>query len=104
MKLGRKAESTHDIATAFVITAICDFGDPVEKKIATVQAVLDAAGFKAEATCWPVFGGIWPKPCEGKDGNVATVWLKDLTDTMVRGKVEREIEHVDVKIRERRGT
>lgn len=92
---------SNDAASTFVVTAICDFGDTDEKKIAAVQAVLDAAGFDARATCWPVFGGIWRAPCTGPDSADATRWLAHLTDTMVRGKAEIEIKHVRDAIEER---
>ena len=88
-------------AENFVLTAIQEWGDPDEKRVAAVQAVLDAAGFDATATCWPVFGGIWPKPCAGNDGEAATAWLKELTDTMPRGRVQDEIAHVDSTIHAR---
>lgn len=82
------------IASRFITTAICEFGQSEETRIAAVQALLDFKGFKAKATCWPVFGGIWPKPCEGENGEEATKWLKEITDTMKRGKFETECEHV----------
>lgn len=79
-----------DAATHFMLYAVQEWGDPDVKRIAAVQKVIDLAGFKATATCWPVFGGIWPKPCEGKDGEAATAWLKKLTDDLPRGKMEIE--------------
>jgi len=83
------------IATSFVLHAIQEWGQSTEKRIAAVQAVLDAVGFDARATCAPVFGGIWPKPCEGIDGFAASEWLKDLTRTMKRGHFEDEVAHVE---------
>lgn len=88
--------------STFVSRAVCEFFDPDEVKIAAVQEVLDAAGFEATATCWPVFGGIWTEPCTGKDGEEATAWLQELTDTMVRGDANEEIAHVDRMIEARK--
>lgn len=82
--------------------AIQDHGHPDEDRVKAVQAVLFAAGFEAEATCWPVFGGIWPKPCTGRDGPRASSWLQKLTDTMKRGKYEAEVAHVNRMIDEAR--
>ena len=50
-------DDAEKVATKFVIHAIQEWGDRDEKRIAAVQAVLDQAGFKATATCWPVFVG-----------------------------------------------
>lgn len=95
-------ETTFDrVASAFVINAICEFGQPESVRIAAVQGVLDAAGFAATATGFPVFGGIWTKPCEGKDGHEASAWLRNLTDTMQRGKFELEVVHVVTCLTER---
>lgn len=99
----RRPPSYEDAATGFMLHAVQEWGDPDEKRIAAVQEVLDAAGFKATATCWPVFGGIWPKPCEGKDATAATEWLKSLTDDLPRGDVHTEIAFVKQRIEERRG-
>ena len=82
------------IAEAFVLHAIQEWNDPPEKRIAAVQAVLDQAGFLATATSWPVFGGIWPTTCTGVQGNEATIWLQQMTDTMERGHFQDEVAHV----------
>ena len=90
-------------ASRFMIEAICDWpGQKEETKIAAVQQLLDEAGFKATATSFPVFGGIWFSPCAGPDGEEATKWLKDLTDNLKRGKIEREIEQVQAAIEKRK--
>jgi hypothetical protein len=93
---------SEQIATKFILQAIQDWGQSEAAGIAATQAVLDAAGFNAKATCRPVFGAIWPKPCVGKDGSSATEWLKQLTETMPRGKFENESSHVEKAIAERR--
>ena len=85
---------TEKVATGFVLHAIQEWGDPPEKRIVAVQDVLDKARFKATATCWPVFGGIWRYSCRGVDGTAATNWLQKLTDTMPRGHFEHEVAHV----------
>lgn len=87
-------QSLNKVATIFVLRAIQDWGQTEEQGTAAVQAVLDAAGFKATATCRPVFGGIWPKPCEGPEAETASAWLQTLTGTMQRGKFESERDHV----------
>lgn len=89
-------------ASTFILRAIQDWGQSETEGIAAVQAVLDAAGFKATATCRPVFGGIWPKGCTGQDGGSATAWLKNLTDTMNRGRFEDERDHVSSEIEKRK--
>jgi hypothetical protein len=86
----------------FVLRAIQEWGQADEERIKAVQGVLDAAGFDAKATCWPVFGGIWPKPAEGPQGEAASAWLRELTDTMERGHYEDEVEHVERAIQARR--
>lgn len=88
------------VASDFMICAIQEWGMPPERRIAAVQAVLDAAGWKATATCYPVFGGIWKSPCEGEDGRAATEWLQELTDKMPRGRLQDEEAHVEKMIRE----
>lgn len=90
-------------ATSFVLYAIQDWGASPERRIKAVQDVLFVAGFKAKATCWPVFGGIWPKACEGENGEAATAWLQDLTKTMPRGHFEDEEAHVIRYILAKRG-
>jgi len=89
------------VATQFVLHAICEWGDPPEVRIKAVQDVLDAAAFSATATCWPVFGGLWPKRPTGKDSNAAAAWLQILTDTMQRGHFEDEVAHVARMITDR---
>ncbi len=79
----------------FVLQGIQEWGQSEANRIAAVQGVLDAAGFDAKAICWPVFGGIWGKQCEGPDGEAATRWLQNLTDTMQRGEFNEEAAHVD---------
>lgn len=89
--------STHeinDIAEWFVLQAIQEWGQPEAERVKAVQRVLDAAGIDAQATCWPVFGGIWPGPCTGHEAERATQFLSALTKTMQRGKFEREAAHV----------
>ena len=81
-------------AKNFILQGIQDWGQSDAQRIAAVQAVLDDAGFKATATCGPVFGRIWPTPCIGPDAEKATAWLKLLTSTMARGKFEIEEQHV----------
>lgn len=88
-------------ANLFMMKAVCEFGDPDKDKIEAVQAVLDAAGFDARATCWPVFGGIWPKPCEGPEGAEATAWLQALTDGLQRGEYNSEVRQVEAAIASR---
>ena len=90
------------IAERFVLQAIQEWGQSKAERIAAVQAVLDAAGFKADAQGWPVFGGIWNKPCTGPDGEAASAWLKNLTDTMQRGDFNDEVRHVAALIEVRR--
>ena len=91
-----------EVGKDFVLLAIQDWGQPEIQRMAAVQAVLTAAGFKAQATCGPVFGSIWPKPCAGPQATVATEWLKDLTATMPRGRFETEVEHVEAAIAARK--
>ena len=83
------------IAVRFIINAVQDWGQPESERISAVQDVLNAAGFKATASCSPVFGGIWPLPCTGPEGEPATAWLKSITKTMKRGKFEDELAHVE---------
>ena len=90
-------------AHEFISWAIQEWEQPDEQRIAAVQATLNVAGFNARATCWPVFRGIWPKPCEGLDAEEASKWLRELTDTLtlVSGHVEDEIDHVQAAIEKR---
>lgn len=95
---------SYGMANLFIMRVVQDWPHISEKQaIDAVQTVLDAAGFVANATCKPVFGGIWPKPCTGPDGAEATVWLQELTDglTRNRGDVNREIEYVKQVLDER---
>ena len=92
------------LADGFILHAIQEWGDPPEVLIKAVQDVLDAAGFSATATCWAVFGGVWPKPCVGLEGSEASIWLQKLTDTMQRGKFEKESAHVATCIKARQAT
>jgi hypothetical protein len=98
MTSGNDIES---VAHRFILRAVQDWGQPEAQRIAAVQSVLTAAGFAATATCSPVFGAIWPKPCDGPDSQAASAWLKNLCETMPRGKFEREVEHVAAAIGER---
>lgn len=91
------------IATGFVLWAIQEWGQSEAERIGSVQAALDAAHIQATATCWPVFGGIWPKPCAGPDADRAAAWLQEITDTMRRGHFEDEVAHVEAFIRKARG-
>jgi hypothetical protein len=59
-----------------------------------VQDLLDAAGFEATAICWPIFGGIWKTPCEGKDGKATTEWLGLLTSNLKRGEFRSEVRQI----------
>jgi hypothetical protein len=88
-------------ASRFLSVAICEFFDPDEVKIAAVQSYLDAAGFDARATCWPVFGGIWMKPCEGPEGEAATAWLKSVTDSLRRGDANDELRQLVAQLEAR---
>lgn len=95
---------SYGIAQLFIHDAIQDWPHVAEQRaIQAVQTVVDAAGFVATATCKPVFGGLWPKPCTGPDGEEATVWLKQLTDGLQkeRGDVNNEIEYVKRVLDER---
>ncbi len=91
------------VADKFLLMGIQEWGQSDEKRVQAVQDLLDAANFNARATCWPVFGAIWPKPCEGPDAEAATVWLKTLTRTMERGRFEDEVAHVERALVERTG-
>lgn len=84
-----------DVAKRFVLRAIQEWEQSESEGISAVQDVLNAAGFNAVATCRPVFGSRWPKECLGADAKKASIWLRDLTDTMRRGNFETEAEHVD---------
>lgn len=87
-------------AVNFIFLAIQEHGQPESDRILAVQEVLNAAGFDATATCWPVFGRMWPKPCVGRDSEAASDWLKVLTETMTRGDANEECAHVDRMIDE----
>lgn len=89
------------VALMFMLHAVQEWGDPLAERLAAVQAVLDATGFKARATCYPIFGGIWRTPCQGPDAEAATQWLKDLTDTLPRGEFNTEARHVAAAIAQR---
>lgn len=93
-----------DVATKFMLRAVQNWGQGEGDRIAATQAVLDAAGFDAKATCGPVFGAIWRDPCAGPDGAAATAWLKQLTETMPCGEFYTECEHVDAAIAARTDT
>lgn len=86
------------IPETFILRAIQEWGQSDDDRRRAVQGVLDAAGFNATATCGPVFGRIWPKLCDGPDGELASAWLKELTDTMPRGRFEDEAAHVAAAI------
>lgn len=98
-----EGDTVNIAASKFMLRAVLEWGQPEEERIAAVQQLLDIAGFDAKATTWPVFGGIWSKPCEGPDGRAADEWLKRLTSTMKRGKYEVEEAHVEKFINERLG-
>lgn len=83
-----------DVAEDFLLHAIAEWEQPEEQRIKAVQSLLDAAGFDAQATCWPVFGGIWKTPCTGKDGKEATAWLQSLTDHLERGEYWSEVRQI----------
>lgn len=86
------------VAEKFMLDAIQEWGQPERTRVAAVQTLLDAVGFKATATCWPIFGGIWPRPCEGEQADAATAWLKDLTSHLPRGKFETEVAYLRAEI------
>lgn len=92
---------TKRVAEGFVMRAVQDWGQSVEQRVAAVQSVLDAAGFDAKATCVPVFGALWPQPCDGREAAEATAWLNTLTETMPRGRFESEAAHVAAAIEAR---
>lgn len=93
---------TSPAAVNFIFLAIQEHGQLESDRVLSVQGVLDAAGFDATATCWPVFGGIWPKPCVGRDAEAASSWLKTLTETMKRGDANEEFAHVEAMIETRK--
>lgn len=86
--------SSDNAARTSMMKAICEWGQPEAERVAAVQGALDAAGFNAKATCWPIFGGIWKSPCEGPDGEAATTWLRELTDNLKRGEYNSEVRQV----------
>lgn len=92
-----------EAAAAFMLHAVQDWNDPKEKRVAAVQKVLDLAQFNAVATCYPVFGGIWKEPCKGPDGDLATDWLKKLTENLERGEYHSEVKQIEKAIRLQRG-
>ena len=92
----------HDVAARFMLRAIQEWGQSEEDRVAAVQALLDAADFKATATGWPIFGGIWKSACTGPDGDAATAWLKLVTDTMKRGEFNSEVRHIEACLRGRK--
>ena len=81
------------IARKFVSEAVICYGSEAAQ-VQAVQGVLDAAGFDATATCAPVFGAIWPRPCDGPEADAASSWLDWLTSTMDRGDFHDEVTHV----------
>lgn len=89
-------------ANIFLARAIQDWPHhrPVQK-IAAVQTVVDMAGFQAKAVSWPVFGGKLVQPCQGPEGEAATVWLNEVMRTMPRGDASEEIRHLKNAIDER---
>ncbi len=78
--------------------------DPEHVKVAAVQRLLDTAGFDARATCWPVFGGIWPQACTGPEGDEATAWLQELTNNLQRGDSNDEEKQIIAAVKERLGS
>lgn len=86
---------TDRVANRFMLQAVQEWGQSEAERIKAVQDLIDAAGFKATATCGPVFGAIWPAPCTGDDGHEASDWLHNLTKAMPRGKYEREIDYIN---------
>lgn len=84
-------------AQRFVSFSVHDEG-PEGLRLKAVQGVLDAAGFDAVATCWPVFGGMWLRPCKGPDGPEATEWLQSLTDTLPLGRKAEKAAHVEAAV------
>ena len=102
MSSPRERVTLETLANRFVLHAIQDWGDAPAARIQAVQDVLDAAGLKTTATCWPVFGGIWPKPCDGPDGAVATAWRQTRMDPKPRGHFQEESAHVVQMIKARK--
>lgn len=96
-----KAFAIERAASGFLVTAICEFGDPAEVRIAAVQTFLDVAGFDARATCYPVFGAIWRTPCEGPDADAATDWLESVTENLRRGEANDEVRQLRVVLEAR---
>jgi hypothetical protein len=104
MKRPEISDDLNEIATRFILHAVQEWGQSEDDRMVATQAVIDAAGFDAKATCSPVFGAIWPKPCEGPDSEAASAWLTALTKAMPRGKFEREVKHVEMAMRALRDT
>lgn len=93
---------TDRAANIFMLQAIQEWGQSESERLSAVQGLLNAVGFDAVATCWPVFGGIWQKPCTGKDGEEATAWLKALTDNLKRGAYNSEVSQINEAVAQRR--
>lgn len=89
-------------ANIFMLQAIQEWGQSESERLSAVQELLNAAGFDAVATCWPVFGGIWQKTCTGKDGEEATTWLQALTDNLKRGEYNSEVDQIEQAVKKRR--
>lgn len=85
-----------------MLQAIQEWGQSEEERIKAVQDFIDEAGFDAKAQGWPVFGGIWSKPCIGKDGEAATEWLKSVTDNLKRGEYNSEVRQLEEAIATRK--
>ena len=58
------------------------------KRIEIVQALIDAAGYRATATCSPDPSGRWPTAPTGEDWDVVNLWLDALVG-LVRSKADR---------------
>lgn len=90
------------VANVFMLQGIQEWGQTDEARIKAVQDLLDASGFDAIATCSPVFGGIWPKPCIGSDGVAASEWLRLLTKNLKRGEYNSEVRQIEEAIAARK--
>ena len=85
-----------DPATRFMLQGVQEWGQSEDDRVKATQDLLDAAGFNAKALIGPILGGIWKEPCcEGPDEERATAWLRNLTDTMPRGRFQDEVAHIE---------
>ena len=78
------------IARTYLSQGIQHWGQPIERRIAAAQAVIDAAGFDAKVTCYPFDEKAW----DGPDGAEAQLWLARVSTFMPWGKFEAERDHI----------